>query len=520
MRSATARSRSPTNARWPASCARTWRRRSSQLKLIIGAEFRLTCGLRFVALATDRRGYGAAVPPHHAAAGARPPRASYALTRADLEDAGLAQLLRPVAARRRSRSPRSCALARTSASRPRVRIAVELLREGADRARLATLAALGAQLRPAARRQRRRAHARARAPALQDALTAIRLNVPVARSRLRAVPQRRAPPARARAAGAALSAASCWRRRVAVAAALPLLARRAALRVSARARAAGRDADAATCASYGGGRAAALAARACRRQSARAHRARARAHRRAALRAVLPHRARHRRVRARARASCARGAARPPTRACATAWASPRSTRARRGAAVRALHLARAQRAAGHRHRLRARAARGGHPVHLRQVRPRARGARRHGHHATGRAARCAISARRSGSTLADSAPPGARSCSGGTARERIARAAARGGLRSRQPRGWHACCRWRRSWCLPGFPRHLSQHVGGFVISRGPARGAGADRERRDARAHRHPVGQGRSRRPGPAQGRPAGARHADRAQARIRCW
>ena len=28
------------------------------LKLIIGAEFRLSCGLRFVALAIDRRGYG------------------------------------------------------------------------------------------------------------------------------------------------------------------------------------------------------------------------------------------------------------------------------------------------------------------------------------------------------------------------------------------------------------------------------------------------------------------------------
>ena len=48
-------------------------------------------------------------------------------------------------------------------------------------------------------------------------------------------------------------------------------------------------------------------------------------------------------------------------------------------AAVRALHLARAQRAARHRRGLRARAARGGDPVHLREVRPAPRRAHRHG---------------------------------------------------------------------------------------------------------------------------------------------
>ena len=49
-----------------------------------------------------------------------------------------------------------------------------------------------------------------------------------------------------------------------------------------------------------------------------------------------------------------------------------------RRSAVRALHLARAARAARHRRRFRARAARGGDPVHLRQIRPRARRHRRH----------------------------------------------------------------------------------------------------------------------------------------------
>ena len=61
----------------------------------------------------------------------------------------------------------------------------------------------------------------------------------------------------------------------------------------------------------------------------------------------------------------------------------PRRHRGRSGArdaAVRALHQRRAQRAARHRHRLRAPAPRGGHPVHLRQVRPAPRGAHRGGH--------------------------------------------------------------------------------------------------------------------------------------------
>ncbi len=59
----------------------------------------------------------------------------------------------------------------------------------------------------------------------------------------------------------------------------------------------------------------------------RADRARARADRRARLRALLPHRPRHRRVRALAGRSSARAAARRPTRPSATRSASPRSTR-------------------------------------------------------------------------------------------------------------------------------------------------------------------------------------------------
>ena len=99
-----------------------------------------------------------------------------------------------------------------------------------------------------------------------------------------------------------------------------------------------------------------------------------------ALRALLPHRARHRRVRARA------GHPVPGPRLGGQLRGVLRLgitevDPARMSHAVRALHQQGAQRAAGHRRRLRAPAARGGDPVHLRQVRPRSRRARRHGHH-------------------------------------------------------------------------------------------------------------------------------------------
>ena len=63
----------------------------------------------------------------------------------------------------------------------------------------------------------------------------------------------------------------------------------------------------------------------------------------------------------------------------------------------------------------------------------------------------------------------------------------------------------------LMGFPRHLSQHVGGFVIAQEPVARAGPDRERGHAGPHRGRVGQGRSRRAEDAQDRRAGAGHAD---------
>ena len=115
------------------------------------------------------------------------------------------------------------------------------------------------------------------------------------------------------------------------------------------------------------------------RRDATGDRARARADRRARVRAVLPHRARHRAVRALA----AHPLPGPRLGGELGGVLLPRHHRGRSRAhvaAVRALHLQGAQRAARHRRRLRARAARGSHPVHLREVRPRARGAGRDGH--------------------------------------------------------------------------------------------------------------------------------------------
>ncbi len=151
--------------------------KNRQLRLIVGAEFRLACGLRFVALATGRSSYARLCRlisrGRRAAA-----KGGYALTRADLEAAG----------------PAGCFVLWLPAPQPqpeelhwlherfapRVRIAVELLCGGADRARLATLAALGAQRGvPLVASGDVHMHVRARRQ-LQDALTAIRLNVPIA----------------------------------------------------------------------------------------------------------------------------------------------------------------------------------------------------------------------------------------------------------------------------------------------------------------------------------------------------
>ncbi|HEY6926865.1 MAG TPA: error-prone DNA polymerase [Steroidobacteraceae bacterium] len=149
------------------------------LKLIIGSEFRLECGLRFVALAIDRYGYGRLC--RLITRGRRSAiKGEYALRRADLEELGLEQcfiLWLPGTAAPKEEEASWLA---ERFSHSRVRIAVELLCEGTDRERLVALQKIGRklQLRLLASGDVHM-HSRARRK-LQDALTSIRLGVPVA----------------------------------------------------------------------------------------------------------------------------------------------------------------------------------------------------------------------------------------------------------------------------------------------------------------------------------------------------
>ena len=151
--------------------------KNRRIRLIVGAEFRLTCGLKLAALATSRRGYGRLCRLITRARRAAE-KGEYTLTRADLEAAALEEcfILWLPGAR-----PETAA-ARWLAERfpGKLRIAVEMARDGEDGARLARLTAIGAELgvRLLASgdvhmhvRERRK---------LQDALTAIRLNLAVA----------------------------------------------------------------------------------------------------------------------------------------------------------------------------------------------------------------------------------------------------------------------------------------------------------------------------------------------------
>jgi DNA polymerase III alpha subunit len=146
------------------------------LKLIVGSEFRLECDLKFVALAINRQGYAALcrLITHARRAAAK---GTYRLTRADVERAQLAHcfiLWIPAGA------PRPEELTWLAGRFPgKLRIAVELLREGSDGARLAALMQLGAQHEvPLLASGDVHMHVRARRR-LQDALTAIRLGVPL-----------------------------------------------------------------------------------------------------------------------------------------------------------------------------------------------------------------------------------------------------------------------------------------------------------------------------------------------------
>jgi error-prone DNA polymerase len=150
-----------------------------RLELLIGAEVRLGCDMKLVVLAMSRHGYGRLcrlVTRGRRAA----QKGEYALTRADLETAGLeeCQLLWLPSVQPRSEELHWL----IERFRGSVSIAVELLRTGADGMRLATLTRVGAECGiPLVASGDVHMHVRARAR-LQDALTAIRLNVPIAQA--------------------------------------------------------------------------------------------------------------------------------------------------------------------------------------------------------------------------------------------------------------------------------------------------------------------------------------------------
>jgi len=151
------------------------------LPLIIGAEFNCIEGLKLVALATDRASYGALSRLISKARRASP-KGSYALARADLEDAlpGCLVLWLPRPGHGSPHPEYESGLWLRERFFGRLWIGVELLTGGHDARRLSQLEKLGEALqlpRVAAgdvhmHRRRRRA--------LQDVMTAIRLGLPVA----------------------------------------------------------------------------------------------------------------------------------------------------------------------------------------------------------------------------------------------------------------------------------------------------------------------------------------------------
>jgi DNA polymerase III alpha subunit/intein/homing endonuclease len=154
------------------------------LKLIVGAEFTLTCGMRFVALAPNRQGYGRLC--RLITRGRRvSEKGSYRLERLDVQ-ALLSHCLILWLPGAKPNADEGRWLAELFPGD--VWIAVELLCDGDDRDRLATLQRLGPELGlPLVATGDVHMHERRRRQ-LQDVLTAIRFNTPVAEAGWRLFP--------------------------------------------------------------------------------------------------------------------------------------------------------------------------------------------------------------------------------------------------------------------------------------------------------------------------------------------
>jgi DNA-directed DNA polymerase III PolC len=163
---------------------RALKTQNRHIRFIVGSEFRLTCGLRFVALAPNRKGYGRLC--RFITRGRRnAEKGSYSLDRMDVQ-ALLSDCLilwlpgaQPDASQAQWLSQRFPG---------NVWIAVELLCEGRDRERLAELQALSREVGlPLVAAGDVHMHVRARRK-LQDVLTAIRHTVPIAEAGWRLYP--------------------------------------------------------------------------------------------------------------------------------------------------------------------------------------------------------------------------------------------------------------------------------------------------------------------------------------------
>jgi error-prone DNA polymerase len=159
------------------------------LKIIVGAEFRLQCRLRFVALVLNRRGYARLcrlITRGRRAA----EKGEYSLTRADVEEFLAAADTLILWLPERATSAAAAGNCQEQAAwiharfAQRAWIAVELLCHGRDRERLAALTQLSARAGlPLVAAGDVHMHVRARRR-LQDALTAVRHNVPLAEAGL------------------------------------------------------------------------------------------------------------------------------------------------------------------------------------------------------------------------------------------------------------------------------------------------------------------------------------------------
>jgi error-prone DNA polymerase len=451
--------------------------KSAGLPLVIGTEVTLADGVKLVLYATDRASYGNL--SQLITRGRRSAvKGSYTLRGDDVSAfaGGLLALWMPkigsetnfrgadavADAPAEKSSQTSLAVARWVAATfaGRAWIAVELLARAGDRAKLAQCAELSlATGLPQVAAGDVHMHVRARRT-LQDTMTAIRLRKPIAECGHALHPNGERH-LRSRARLASIYPPELLAETVAIAQRCRFSLDELRYEYPEEIVPAGQTPASYLAAAHGCGPCAALREGGLPARRARADRARARADRRASLRALLPDGARHRRVRPLARDPV------PGTRLGGKLGRLLR-TRHHRGRSfadehvVRALPVEGAQRAARHRRRLRAPAARGSDAVRLRKIWPRPRGARGDAHHLRPKSA-----VRDVGRALGLE-PAQVDRLSGILAwwdgreikTERIREAGF-------EPDNPVLVRLMALTGELIGFPRHLSQHVGGFVIAR-----------------------------------------------------